>query len=73
MFKMFKLNQTCTVTFFMKSGNKLVVDKVTRGFTVGYIGNDVTKLADWKQSPRAKNFLFLAALNLSQIEAITTS
>lgn len=58
--------------FHMKSGNVIVLDKVV-DFEIVYVGNLITKMFGWKQSKRAINKLFLASLDLSQIEAITSS
>lgn len=63
---------TTTVTFYMKSGNKIICDKVlTKDFIVSSRGNEITKLAGWTQKKSAKNKLLLVSIDLSQIEAIT--
>lgn len=66
---MFKFGKT--YTFYMKSGNKIVLDKVISDITIKYNGNEITGISDWKQSRFARNKLFLASIALDQIEAIT--
>ena len=61
-----------TVTFHMKSGQKVVADRVEPGFKVFTQGDTVTQIAGWKQH-RPRNRLMLTALALGQIEAITYS
>ena len=71
---MFKnlFKQRITVTFYMKSGNVLVFDRVRQGFNVTSRGDEVVKIEGWNQK-RARNKLMLVSLNLSQIEAISVS
>jgi hypothetical protein len=68
---MFKITKTSTVTFFMKSGNKVLADKVVVPFTATHRGNVVVMIESWRQLKGAKNILMLSTLDLSQIEAIT--
>lgn len=63
-------SKTYTVTFYMKSGNKIVADKVKEDFTIQYRGNSIVGVSDFRQI-RPKVRLKLVSLNLSQIEAIT--
>lgn len=68
----FSIPATTTVIIYMKSGNKIVCDKVySEGLTVTCHGNAVTKIAGWSQKKSAKNKLLLVSIDLSQIEAIT--
>jgi hypothetical protein len=71
---MFKnlFKQRITVTFYMKSGNVLVFDRVRQGFNVTSRGDEVVKIEGWEQK-NARNKLMLVSLNLSQIEAISVS
>lgn len=71
---MFKnlFKKTIKVTFYMKSGNVIVLDRVDPGTTFTYYGNSITGISYWKQwSP--KNKMFLGTLDLSQIEAVVSS
>lgn len=62
-----------TVTFFMKSGNKIVADNVIKeNFVVTTKGDAIYKIEGFHQH-KPYNKLFLNTLNFNQIEAITIS
>jgi hypothetical protein len=68
--KAFLTRKLVTVTFYMKSGNTIVADRVVSPFTVSVQGNAVTGVSKWEQfSPRNK--VMLITIDLSQIEAIS--
>lgn len=58
-----------TYTFYMKSGNKIVIDNLAP-FEITYEGNTITKISG-VDSNHSKVKLWVASLDLSQIEAIT--
>ena len=66
---MFTSNSTHTVTFYMKSGNKIVVKGVKPGFVIKYEGNTVLGISKFEQTLKTR--LMIGSLDLSQIEAIT--
>lgn len=61
-----------TVTFYMKSGNVIVADRVEDRVTVTNSGDSVSRIAHWQQH-KPKNRVFLNCLALSQIESIVVS
>ena len=70
---MFK--KTSTLTIFMRSGNKIIVDKVL-DWEFGYQGNDITSAAITQRTSglfKAKNKLFIGTIDLSQIECVVES
>ena len=61
------------LTFYMKSGNKIVADKVTK-FRVENNGNKVTSLLVEQKTKgifKCKNELLISTIDLSQIECVT--
>lgn len=70
--KEFLSRRLVTVTFYMKSGNKIVCDRVCDKFMLDTRGNEVIGIRTWKQHG-ARNTLNLMSLDLSQIEAFTLS
>lgn len=61
-----------TLTIYMKSGNVIVLPKVSNAATFMYAGDEIRSVKDWRQFSH-KHRLLLGTLNLSQIEAVTVS
>jgi hypothetical protein len=56
----------------MKSGNTIVADRVDVKFVIDVRGNEVVGIKKWQQF-RPRNRLMIMTIDLSQIEAISTS
>ena len=66
MFDLFKKKPT-TLTFYMKSGNSIVIDGVTE-WSIKTSGGSVTSVTLTQRHDKRK--LILSTLNLDQIEAV---
>lgn len=62
--------KTYTLTIYMKSGNKIVIDKVHEDFTIQSRGDSLVGIKEFRQV-RPKVKLMLESIVLPQIEAIT--
>jgi hypothetical protein len=59
------------VTIYLKSGNKMILDKVEEcDIQHNNDGKGITGIT-WNQSKDAENILFVPTLKIDQIEAIT--